>query len=85
MSVGGVCVALSRWGAVARGSLACGSVVGEAVSAAVCRQSSEGRPQALTPTACVCACRLDNNSIGDAGATKLGEALQQNSTLRTLS
>ena len=49
-----------------------------------CAVRSEGRPQALTPTACVCACRLGHNSIGDAGATKLGEALQQNSTLTTL-
>ena len=38
----------------------------------------------LTSTACVCACRLYGNSIGDAGAMKLGEALQQNSTLTTL-
>ena len=49
-----------------------------------CAVSSEGRPQALTPAACVCVCRLNNNSIGDAGATKLGEALQQNSTLTVL-
>ena len=49
-----------------------------------CAVSSEGRPQALTPAACVCVCRLDGNSIGDAGATKLGEALQQNSTLTGL-
>ena len=32
-----------------------------------CAVRSEGRPQALTPTACVCACRLSYNSIGDAG------------------
>ena len=90
MSVGGVCVALS----LARGGCGgwrawlvgvCGSVAGSGFSGGVCRPLGKGGPHVLTPTRVRArACSLGGNSIGDAGATKFGEALQQNSTLTEL-